>query len=157
MIRRDALLRLHKSLVARRNELRRRLGEELGELRGSTASATGDVADMAFDTGSEEVYSQLAELESRELEQIEHALVRLRSGTYGICESCREKIPLARLNALPLSTTCVACQREMEVLPSRGGRVRSRNWERVSKTHTFADQPEMELSKFDWALSGQHR
>src|SRR5947209_16289421 len=110
MARRDALLRLHKSLVARRTELRKRLGGELKDLRNFKAGdPTGDSADLAFDTGSEEVASQLAELEARELSQIERALARLKQGTYGVCEGCQKKIPVARLNALPFSTTCIEC------------------------------------------------
>src|SRR4029077_8247518 len=115
MARSDALLRLHKSLMARRDELRKRLGGELKDLRNDKGSdSTGDSADLAFDTGSEEVASQLAELESRELNQVERALAKLKQGTYGLCEGCIRKIPVARLNALPFSTTCVQCQREME-------------------------------------------
>src|SRR5262249_58713881 len=114
MARRDALLRLHKSLMARRDELRKRLGGELQDLRNfKAADPTGDSADLAFDTGSEEVASQLAELESRELNQIERALARLKQGTYGVCEGCQKKIPVARLNALPVSTTCIHGQREI--------------------------------------------
>jgi len=87
MARRDALLRLHKSLMGRRAELRKRLGGELNDLRNFKASeSTGDSADLAFDTGNEEVTSQLAELEARELAQVERALARLKQGTYGVCE-----------------------------------------------------------------------
>src|SRR6476659_8766854 len=112
MARNDALLRLHKTLTERRDELRRRLGYELTDLRAS--DLTGDAADQAFEAGSDEINSQLAELESRELAQIERALGKLRQGSYRVCEGCQKKIPIARLNALPFSTTCVDCQREME-------------------------------------------
>src|SRR6516164_4656320 len=116
MARRDALLRLHKSLTARRAELRNRLGGELEDLRNFKATdSIGDSADAAFDAGSEEIASQLAELEARELSQIERALARIKQGIYGICEGCQGKIPVVRLNALPYSTTCVQCQREMEL------------------------------------------
>src|SRR5262245_8878821 len=115
MARRDALLRLHKSLTARRDELRKRLGGELQDLRNYKSGDTGDSADLAFDSGSEEVASQLAELEARELSQIERALTKLKQGAYGVCEGCQKKIPVARLNALPFSTTCIECQREMEL------------------------------------------
>src|SRR5580765_6686014 len=103
MARRDALLRLNKTLTARRNELRKRLGADLAEL-GSTKMTSADVADAAFDHTGEELSSQLAELEARELNQIERALLRLKQGTYGLCEACSTKIPVARLNVLPYST-----------------------------------------------------
>ena len=43
------------------------------------------------------------------LRKVEHALSRIDSGDYGICESCGSSIPLARLEALPYATLCVDC------------------------------------------------
>ena len=145
MARRDALLRLHKSLIAQRDELRKRLGGELRDLRSYKSLDSGDAADLAFDSGNEEVSSQLADLESRQLYQIERSLARLKQGTYGICEGCGKKIPVARLNALPFSTTCINCQREMETNGSWSGnaagarlgkgRRRPRTHRRGSRSH----------------------
>ncbi|SRR6266498_2753706 len=156
MARTDALLRLHKSLMARRDELRKRLGGELKDLRNYKGSdPTGDSADLAFDTGSEEVASQLAELEARELNQIERALSRLKQGTYGVCEGCQRKIPVARLNALPFITTCIQCQREMETYGSWGGRGSASSWEKVSDSERpFEEQKEVDLSDIEMDLSG---
>src|SRR5438876_11706582 len=131
MARNDALLRLHKSLIGRRDELRKRLGGELKDLRNDKGSvSTGDSADLAFDTGSDEIASQLAELEARELNQIERAMSRMRQGSYGNCEACQARIPVARLNALPYSTTCNDCQREMESYPGWGPSRMAGDWER---------------------------
>ncbi len=154
MARRDALLRLHKSLLARRDELRKRLGGELEGLGEYRHHDGGDSADHAFDAGSEEVSSQLAELESRELSKIERALERLRQGTYGLCEGCQKKIPVARLNALPFSTTCVECQREMELTGTFGGRDEGVSWENVSDSAD--DHKEIDLSDIEMDLSS-HR
>src|ERR1700756_3883561 len=139
MARRDALLPLHKSLVGRRDELRKRLGGELKDLRSSKTADTGDAADMAFDSGSEEVSSQLAELESRELAQVERALARLKQGTYGVCEGCQKKIPVARLNALPFSTTCIECQREMEQYGTWGERGGAGDWDKGGETQPLEE------------------
>lgn len=155
MARRDALLRLHKSLMARRSELRKRLGMELEDL-GHTkhSSASGDRADAAFDSSGEELASQLAELESRELQQIERAIKRLRIGTYGLCEVCSCKIPVIRLNALPYSTLCIKCQREMETdagwLESRRG---GADWEKVSDSSSPMEEREVDLSDLEMDLS----
>src|SRR5437660_2776725 len=154
MARRDALLRLHKSLTARRDELRRRLGGELKDLRNFKTNDTGDSADAAFDSGSEEVSSQLAELEARELSQIERALARLKQGTYGVCEGCQKKIPVARLNALPFSTTCIECQREMEVYGTWKGHGNDANWDKVSESDApLEEQREVNLSEIEMDLS----
>lgn len=154
MARRDALLRLHKSLMVRRTELRKRLGMELQDL-GHTkqTTATGDSADAAFESSGEELASQLAELESRELQQIERAVKRLKQGSYGECEICECKIPVARLNALPYSTLCIKCQREMEHdggwLSRRGGA----NWEKISDSTSPMEEREVDLADLELDLS----
>ena len=52
MARREALLRLHKSLVSRRDELRKHLGGELKDLRNFKADPTGDSADSQMPRAS---------------------------------------------------------------------------------------------------------
>jgi RNA polymerase-binding transcription factor DksA len=39
----------------------------------------------------------------------DEALDRLAAGTYGTCETCGDRIPLARLRALPETPACVTC------------------------------------------------
>lgn len=115
MARKEALLKIQKTLLARRTELNKRLGTELADLgQGKSSAPSGDAADAAFGHTGEELASQLAELEARELSQIEHALHRIKIGKYGVCAGCSGKIPVGRLNILPYSTLCVKCQQEAE-------------------------------------------
>jgi DnaK suppressor protein len=115
MARKDALLRLHSRLVARRDALRKALNGDLDSYREFAAlDVVGDSVDAAVDTANEEISSQIVEIESRELEQIERALERIVEGVYGRCEFCGGKIAEARLNALPYTNTCIDCQRENE-------------------------------------------
>src|ERR1700722_8088176 len=149
MARRDALLRLHKRLQARSNALRRALAGELADLR-NNGSENGDSADVAFDAGSEEISTQLAELEARELTQIDKALARITQGSYGLCEFCQAKIPVARLNALPYSTTCVDCQREMETSPGWEGGGAGKDWEKVFEARSgIGEEREVNLSDLE--------
>jgi len=141
MARQDALIRLHKNLIARRTELRKRLGLELQELGGGQhSSASGDAADAAFDASGEEMASTLAELEAKELAQIERALRRLKAGTYGKCEICSIKIPVARLNALPFSTLCVKCQRDLEADGGWGAGRSDADWGKIADGDPMADR-----------------
>lgn len=48
----------------------------------------------------------------RELRQVEHALSRIASGEYGICEAGGETIPVERLEVRPAATLCIVHQRE---------------------------------------------
>jgi DnaK suppressor protein len=138
MARQDALLRLHKSLLARRAELRKKLAEDLDNLRGTEAS--GDQADAALESSSDEMNSALAELDARELSQIDRALTRLKQGTYGQCEVCHGRIPVGRLGALPFCTLCIDCQREMEKYPD-WGRQSGGDWEKVYDTASSLEEP----------------
>lgn len=42
--------------------------------------------------------------------EVDDALRRLEDHRYGICESCDQRIPVARLRALPEATKCVSCK-----------------------------------------------
>jgi DnaK suppressor protein len=108
------MMNLRQILVRRRDALRTALAGDLSLLKELRQQNSGDVIDAALDTAQDEISSQLAEVESRELTHIETALERMRHGDYGLCEGCGEAIPLARLQALPYATMCIGCQREAE-------------------------------------------
>lgn len=114
MARKDALLKLRSTLVLRRDALRKALAGDLSLLKSLREQIGGDVVDAALDSAQDEISSKLAEVESRELANIETALERMKAGTYGLCEVCDAKIPLARLTALPYATYCIDCQRASE-------------------------------------------
>jgi len=114
MARKDSLSEMRQILLKRRDALRSALAGDLSLLKELRAQPAGDLVDAALDSAQDEISSQLAEVESRELASIENALERMRGGKYGSCEGCNNKIPLARLNALPYATYCIECQREAE-------------------------------------------
>ena len=129
MARKDSILKLRELLVKRRDALRRALVGDLSLLKSLAEQSSGDVVDAALDAAQDEISSKLAEVESRELANIEVALERMRSGGYGVCEVCNGKIPLARLTALPYVTTCIECQRATE--NAGGGVGYGGDWSRV--------------------------
>lgn len=136
MGRKEAILKLRQVLLSRRDALRRALAGDINSLNELRAQSSGDVLDAALDSAQDEISSQLAEVESRELAQIENALERMRTGTYGICEVTGKPIPLARLQALPYATMCIEAQREME---KKGGAAGTQaNWGRLMDTDTSA-------------------
>ena len=44
------------------------------------------------------------------VDEIDYAIAKIGSGTYGRCEGCGQPIPKARLKALPQARLCVACK-----------------------------------------------
>lgn len=114
MSRKEAILSMRQVLIKRRDALRKALAGDLSLLKELRAQSSGDVIDAALDSVQDEISSQLAEVESRELARIEYALDRMRLGHFGECEGCGTNIPMARLHALPYATYCIKCQREAE-------------------------------------------
>ncbi len=161
MARKENILRLHARLVTRRDALRKALNGDFDSYREFAASdAVGDNVDAAVDTANDEITTQLVEIESRELGQIEHALERIVQGVYGRCEFCGEKIAEARLNALPYTSSCIDCQRENE---RSGGQLfanstDSNRWAKMDyKIGEDESDGEVNLSDFEMDLSESGR
>ena len=62
---------------------------------------------------------QLSSRERNELKMIEEALMKIKLGTYGVCEDCPfglgpKPIGIKRLQIMPLTTLCVECQEAVE-------------------------------------------
>ncbi|RUL86124.1 TraR/DksA family transcriptional regulator [Tautonia sociabilis] len=159
MARKDALLRLHSRLVARRDALRKALAGDLESLNALRAmNDVGDSVDAAVDSANEEISSQIAEIESRELSQIEHALHRMSEGTYGQCEFCNGKIAVARLNALPYTNSCIDCQREQERMGKTGmNRSIDYRWAEISDRHFDEGDRHINLSDYEMDMSESGR
>ena len=156
MAKKDALLRLHARLVARRDALRKALAGDMDAYREYAANVVGDTVDAAVDTANGEISSQLVEIESRELGQIEHALERIVQGVYGRCEFCGDKIAEARLNALPYTNSCIDCQRENERSGNPYGRLTdddTRYAKIYAKPHASDDDSDVNLSEIEMDLS----
>ena len=74
-----------------------------------------DESDQALKEISALSNYRLIERKTRELKQLEKIVKRIsRNEQVGECEECGDPIPLARLLAVPETTLCVDCQRELE-------------------------------------------
>lgn len=128
MSRKESLAKLHAVLLRRRDALRRALDGDLSLLRELHQQPTGDPLDAAADTVQDELNSQLVEVEARELNAIEEAIVRMSQGGFGDCEGCGKPIPITRLRAVPYATDCIDCRRRAE---SGLGITEGMTWNRV--------------------------
>lgn len=106
-------------LLDLRDELVDAMSGVTGEIRnaaqGSEASGSGmhqgDAGSDAYDRDF--ALSVLAQ-EQDALYEIEQALRRIERGVYGVCELSGNKIPQARLEAIPFARLTVECQAEWE-------------------------------------------
>ena len=58
--------------------------------------------------------SELPIEEEKLINKIDHALKKLKDGTYGFCEETGEPIGLQRLIARPIATLCIEAQERHE-------------------------------------------
>jgi RNA polymerase-binding transcription factor DksA len=84
--------------------------ENLSEL----STAAQHQADLGTETFDRERDLSILEQVEAELADVEHALERLESGTYGTCEACGRPIDEARLEAQPATRFCVDDQAAAE-------------------------------------------
>lgn len=127
MGRKDILKEMKTVLLQRREALRQALAGDDSLLKQMNQDSVGDVIDFASDSAFGELSSQLAEVASRELLNVEVALQLMTAGRYGNCEGCNQSIPVARLQALPYATNCIECQRQSE----SDGSSRTTDWGRI--------------------------
>ncbi len=120
-----------KEFEARLLDERQRLMKEMGHLESTVLKvnprdSAGDLSGYSFhmaDAGTDayerEKAFQVASTEGRLLMELNEALRRLYSGTYGICESCGNPIAKVRLEAVPQARLCRDCKQKEEERENR--------------------------------------
>jgi len=109
-------------LLQRRREILQNVNEIEGEtLRKSRLDASGDLssmpihmADLGTDNFQQEFSLGLMDSERRIIVEIDEALNRIETGTYGICEGTGKPISKARLEAQPWARYSVEYARMIE-------------------------------------------
>lgn len=113
MKRNEFIKKMQQRLISRRDSLRRTLAGEVQSLYHSESGVI-DELDASLADANAEIGSQMVEVESRELMQIERAIEKMHTGRYGNCDSCGGPIKLIRLQAVPYATECITCARREE-------------------------------------------
>ena len=106
-------------LLDLRDELVDAMSGVTGEIRngpeGSEASGSGmHQGDAGSDAYDRDFALSVLAKEQDALYEIEQALRRIERGVYGVCEMSGEKIPQARLEAIPFARLTVECQAQWE-------------------------------------------
>jgi len=106
-----------KELAHLRSFLQKRQAELEGLLSNRDVIAVDSSADMTDQiqhASERDMAMRNLERESEQLREVRSALHRIHLGTFGICLDCEEKISMKRLNALPWTRSCIACQESMD-------------------------------------------
>ncbi len=73
-----------------------------------------DMADAASNAYNADILMSLSDNDRNMVKEIDSALDKIGSGTYGICEECDEPINEKRLQANPVARYCITCKRMIE-------------------------------------------
>lgn len=105
-------------LRARYDELWQDVQRELEKYRGEQyedlIQGGADIEDLA--TADLIADLDIAEIDRdvTEMRAIQHAIARIKRGTFGRCAACGEEIDRERLEALPHAVLCIDCQSRKE-------------------------------------------
>jgi RNA polymerase-binding transcription factor DksA len=98
-----------------RDEARAEVGTLEGDLQALFEASVSSNADDEHDPEGSTIAFERAQLTAvlaaarQRRTDLTDAIARLDGGRYGVCDSCGEPIPAARLTARPASRTCVGC------------------------------------------------
>ena len=85
----------------------------LGPLRkreGIVVEDSADTLDQVGYAAERDLPARQLELHSSRFRELKAAIRRCAEGTYGICLACGSVIGIKRLNAVPWTCYCIACQ-----------------------------------------------
>lgn len=80
------------------------------ESSGDLSSYSYHMADQGTDTMDREMAFMFASKSGRLLYHIDQALLRIKEGSYGACQTCGKMISVARLEAVPHARLCIQCK-----------------------------------------------
>ena len=73
-----------------------------------------DLADKASSSYTKEFLFNKSSSDRIFLQQVDEALLRIKSGSFGECTKCEETIERKRLEAIPWARLCLSCQQKAE-------------------------------------------
>ena len=104
------LKRYKRLLLAKRHELS--AADEAATPVPPADEPEGDLMERASAEAEADLQIRLHATDGRLLKAIEDALARIRVGTFGICEACKQSISKARLEAVPWTHLCRKCKEQ---------------------------------------------
>jgi len=82
------------------------------DTEGAFGECLADSVDLSARALETAVQARLQQNRGKLLRAIEAALRRIDRRTFGVCETCRQPIPVARLNAVPWADLCRDCKEQ---------------------------------------------
>jgi DnaK suppressor protein len=106
--------RFHNELRQHQKRLEQSLLSAVTQGREAAADNSQDVTDQAVQSYQKEMLFSQGTSGHEQLTLVRQALQRLHEGTFGECVLCSTAIGQKRLEALPWTPYCIACQEKIE-------------------------------------------
>lgn len=103
-----------KKLLESKEQIVRKMSEFYSESKEMEPEIAQDLVDKAETSYTKEFLLSLSDAERERLELIDEALKRIETSEYGICLRCHQEISRKRLNVVPWTSYCIACQEKIE-------------------------------------------
>jgi DnaK suppressor protein len=110
----EDLQKFREKLLAQKALLERTMQSAVKEGRQSTPDDLQDAADQAVQSYQKELIFLQGSKGHSQLSEVRSALDRLEDGTFGECLQCGNVIGEKRLEAVPWTPHCIACQEKIE-------------------------------------------
>ncbi len=117
----NELKKLKQQLETMKKDIYADVEETLSEMNAQSGNIP-DPNDRATVESDRSFELRLRGRERKLMEKINEALVRIKSGTYGICRECGDKISIKRLEARPVAELCIECKTLQEQQEKEQGR-----------------------------------
>lgn len=98
-----------------RKELEGGLNNSMQSMHREEQASFPDPTDQATMESDRDFDLRIRDRERRLIRKIDQAMVRIKDGTFGICESCGGDISSKRLHARPVTTLCIDCKTAQEI------------------------------------------
>ena len=103
-----------KRLEERQQVLRKTVSRTEEDGRIADQDTAQDIADRAASSYTKEFLFSQSNNDRQLLAMVESALQRIREGEFGECVNCGNEINPKRLEAVPWTRYCIACQEKVE-------------------------------------------
>jgi len=104
-----------KNILARLSEIAKENPAVEGDFKVRMQNIGSSEEDNAQEQAAFERDFALKEQLEKELREIQRALEKIRTGTYGTCDSCSSNILQRRLEVMPIANFCVSCAQKRRI------------------------------------------
>jgi DnaK suppressor protein len=105
---------LRLMLEAKRSEIKEEIRRARQDGMEIDRTSFPEVGDLVSASVEKERAFEYGEIGVNALREIDNALEKLKSGTYGLCELCNKPIGLKRLKVMPSARLCIECKSKEE-------------------------------------------